>query len=123
MTTGIHARYLRAAARGSRRFMASPPSSRRIAAAAALLPRHQRGVDHVLHAFAADRADREVDVLEAEAVRRHELERETFRSELRQRELARPVAVAARALHGDELHGEFFQREVGKLLELALRHD
>ena len=42
--------------------------------------------------------DREVDVLQAEAVRGHLLERKALRRELRQRQLAGLVAVAARAL-------------------------
>src|SRR5215813_14347545 len=81
-------------------------------AALSLQPRHQRRVDHVRHALAADRADREVDVLEAEAVRGHELEREALGGELRERKLAGLVAVAARALHGDELDRELLEREV-----------
>src|SRR5882762_11948180 len=68
------------------------------------LPRHQRSVDHVLHAFVADRADGEVDILEPELVGGHQLERKAVRGELCERELACPVAVAARALDGDELH-------------------
>jgi hypothetical protein len=31
--------------------------------------------------------------------------------------------VSARALDGDELHGDFFEREIGELLHLALDHD
>src|SRR4029077_479239 len=38
-----------------------------------LLPRHQRSVDHIRHAFVADGADREVDVLQAEFVSRDQL--------------------------------------------------
>src|SRR5262245_62695689 len=80
-------------------------------------------MDHVGHALAADRADREIDVLEAEAVRGHELEREALGGELRERKLAGLVAVAARALHGDELDRELLQREVRERRQLALRHD
>ena len=92
-------------------------------AAHAHIPRHQRGVDHVRHALAADRLDREVDVLQPEAVRRHQLQREALRGELLQRQLAGLVAVAARALHGDELHRELLQREVREFAHLALHHD
>src|SRR5262249_29450557 len=88
-----------------------------------LHPRHQRGVDHVRHALAADRLDRLVDLVEAEAVRRHQLQREALRRKLRQSELAGLVAVAAGALHGDELHGELLQWEVRKFAELTLRDD
>src|ERR1044071_1478 len=90
---------------------------------AALQPRHQRSVDHVRHAFAADRLDCLVDLVQAEAMRCHELQRKALRGKLLQRELAGAVAVAARALHGDELHGELLQREVRELAKLALRHD
>src|SRR6185312_3430853 len=38
-----------------------------------LQPRHQRGVDYVRHAFAADRLDRLVDIVQSEPVRRHQL--------------------------------------------------
>src|SRR3954447_3693845 len=83
------------------------------------LPWHERSVDHVLHAFVADRADREVDILEPEFVGRHQLERKAVRRELRQRELACPVAVAARALDGDEFHRHLLEREIGEFLHLA----
>src|SRR5258706_5582140 len=86
-------------------------------------PRHQRGVDHVRHALAADRADGEVDVLEPELVSGDELEREALRRQLLQGKLAGLVAVSARALHGDELHGELLEREVRERRELALRDD
>src|SRR5262245_55295938 len=70
--------------------------------AVSLFPRQQRGVDHVRHALAADRADREIDVLQSEPVGGDLLQREALRCDLFQGELACPVAVAARALHGDE---------------------
>jgi hypothetical protein len=54
-------------------------------------------VADVRHALAADRADGEVDVLQAEAVRGDLLQREALRGELLQRELARLVAVSAGA--------------------------
>src|SRR6185437_9479590 len=76
-------------------------------------PGHQRGVDDVGNPLPADRFDGGVDVLEPEPMRGDELERETLGGELCQSELAGLVAVAARALHGDELHREFFQREIG----------
>src|SRR5436190_14271522 len=87
------------------------------------LPWHQRSVDHVRHAFVADRADREVDVLQAEFVRGDQLQRESLRRDLLECQLAGLVAVAAGALHGDKLHREFLQREVRELAEFALRHD
>ena len=60
--------------------------------AACLQPGHQRGVDHVRHALPADRLDREVHVLQAEAMRGDLLQREALRGELRQRQLAGAVA-------------------------------
>src|SRR6266540_1625120 len=86
-------------------------------------PRHQRGVDHVRHALAADRLDGEVDVLEPELVGRHQLQREALGRQLLQSELAGLVAVAARAFHRNELHRELLEREVRERGELALRHD
>src|SRR5207249_2694649 len=62
----------------------------------ASLPGHERRVDHVLYALAADRSDREVHVLEPEPVRRHQLQRKPLRGKLRERKLAGLVAVAAR---------------------------
>src|SRR5258706_8053488 len=85
-------------------------------------PGHQRGVDHVWDALAADRLDREVDVLQGEAVGRDPLERESLRGELLQRQLARLVAVAARALERHELHRDAADGEVGEFGELALHH-
>src|ERR1700693_3114501 len=73
-------------------------------------PRHQRSVDHVRYAIAADRSDGEVDIVEPEAVGGDELERKALRRQLRQSKLASLVAVAARAFHGDEFHREFLQR-------------
>src|SRR6516165_8276411 len=88
-----------------------------------LQPRHQRSVDHVRHAFASDRADGEIDLVEPETLGRNQLERETLRSKLRQSEFAGLVTMAARTFHGDEFHREFLQREVRKLRHLALRYD
>src|SRR5262245_16821796 len=93
------------------------------AARAFSLPGHERGVDHVRNTLAADRPDGKVHIFEAEPVGRDFLQREALRGKLRQRELARLEAVPARALDGDELHGDFFQREIGELLHLALDHD
>src|SRR5262249_2666172 len=53
-----------------------------------LEPGHQRGVDHIRHALAADRADGEVDVLEPELVRGDQLQREPLRRQLLERQLA-----------------------------------
>src|SRR6516162_2931668 len=88
-----------------------------------LLPRHEGGVDHVGHALAAHGPDGEIHVLEPEFVCRDLLQREALRGQLRERELARLEAVAARALDGDELHRDLFEREIGELLHLALNHD
>src|SRR5689334_9105506 len=88
----------------------------------ALQPGHERGVDDVGHALAADGADREIHVLQSEAVGRDSLQREALRGDLRERELARLPAVAARALDGDRLGGDLADGEVGKLRELPL-HD
>src|SRR6185436_17965439 len=85
------------------------------------LPRHQRGVDYIRHALVADRADGEIDVVQSELVRRDQLERETLRRDLLECQFARLVAVAARALHGDELHREFFEGEVRELAQFSLR--
>src|SRR5262249_53261718 len=78
----------------------------------ALHPRHQRGVDHIRHAFAADRLDGEIDVLESELVGGYQLKREALGGQLLQRELTRLEAVAARAVHGNELYRELLEREV-----------
>src|SRR5262245_8247209 len=80
-------------------------------------------MDHVGHPLPADRADGEVDVLQREAVRGHLFQGKALRRELRERELARLVAVPARALDGDELHRHALEREIRKLLELALYDD
>src|SRR5581483_2872761 len=85
-----------------------------------LQPRQQRDVDHVLLGLAADRLDRAVDVVEAETVRRQQLERETLRRELCDRELDRAVAVAARALDRDRLLRQLLQREARERFDLAL---
>src|SRR5687767_14954338 len=82
-----------------------------------LQPGHQRGVDDVRNALAADRLDRQVHVLQRETVGGDFLQREALRGELRERELARLVAVAARAFDGDELHRDALEREVGEFLE------
>src|SRR5687767_10480153 len=48
---------------------------------------------------------------------------ESLGRQLGERELAGLVAVAARALDGDELHRHALEREVGELPELALHDD
>src|SRR6516165_1847148 len=88
-----------------------------------LLPGHERRVDHIGHALAAHRSDGEIHVLEPEFVGRDLLQREALRGQLRERELARLEAVAARALDGDELHRDLLEREIGELLHLTLDHD
>src|SRR6201982_3670148 len=76
-----------------------------------LLPGNERRVDHIGHALAAHRPDGEIHVLAPEFVGRDLLEREALRGKLRERELARLEAVAARALDCDELHRDLFERE------------
>src|SRR6266849_3108380 len=88
-----------------------------------LLPRHQRRVNHILDALAADRANSEVHILQAEFVGRHQLQRKTFGGELRQGKLARLEAVAACALDGDELHRHPADRKVREIRHFALNHD
>src|SRR3954451_7370904 len=80
-----------------------------------LEPGHERGVDDARHALIADRPDGEVDIAEGELMGRHQLEREAFRGELLEGELAGPVAVAAGAVHGDEFDRELADREVRKI--------
>src|SRR5262245_36241143 len=81
-------------------------------AAAASLPRHQRCVDHVGHALAADRFDGEVDILQAEAMRGDEIKWKAPRRELCERKLARFVTVPACALHRDILDRHFAERKI-----------
>src|SRR5438445_464135 len=88
-----------------------------------LPPGHKGSVDHVGHALAAYGADCEVHVLQPEAVGGDLLKRKALRGELREGELAGLVAVAARALDGDEFHRNPLEREVRELLHLALDHD
>src|SRR5262245_44413089 len=51
------------------------------------------------------------------------LQRKAFGRQLRQGELAGLEAVTARTLDGDELHRHLLEREIRKLLHLALHHD
>src|SRR5437588_1845004 len=88
-----------------------------------LEPGHQRRVDHVRHAVPADRPYGEVHVLEAEAMRGDLLQRKAPGCQLRQRQLAGLVAVAAGALDGHGFDRDALEREVGEFLELALHHD
>ena len=46
------------------------------------MPRYWRGVGNVGHAFAADRPDRKIDVVESEAVRGEEFRRVALRGKL-----------------------------------------
>src|SRR5262249_37198740 len=82
-------------------------------------PRQERSVDHVGDALAAHRLDGEIHVFEPESVGRDLLQREALRGKLREGELARLEAVAARALDGDELHRDLLEREIGELLHLT----
>src|SRR5262249_29890015 len=72
---------------------------------------------------AADRPDGEIHVFEPESVGGDLLQREALRGKLREGELARLEAVAARALDGDELHRDLLEREIGELLHFTLDHD
>src|SRR6516164_11164168 len=87
------------------------------------LPRHERRVDHIRDALTAHRPDSKIHVFEPESVGRDFLQRKALRGELRESELARLEAMTARALDGDELHRDFFEREVGELLHFTLDHD
>src|SRR6266516_5510393 len=75
-----------------------------------LLPGYERGVDHVRHALAAHRTDGEIDFLQSKLVGGDLLQRKALRGELSEGELAGLVAVAARALDGDEFHRDPFER-------------
>src|SRR2546428_2464285 len=90
---------------------------------ARLLPRHERRVDHVGDALAAHRPDGKIHVFESESVGRDLLQRKALRGKLRESELARLEAMTARALDGDELHRDFFEREIRELLHFTLDHD
>src|SRR5215216_2755597 len=80
-------------------------------------------MDYVGHALAADRADGEVDVFEPEAVRGDLLQREALGGDLLQRKLASLEAMAACAVHGDELHRKLLQREIRKFRQFPLHHN
>src|SRR5436305_221291 len=86
-------------------------------------PRHQRGMDHVLHAFAADRLDRQIDILQSKPVSRHKLQRKPLGGKLRERKLAGFEAVPTRGVHGDEFHRELLEWEIRKLRHLSLHHN
>src|SRR5688572_24426093 len=77
-----------------------------------LLPRHYRYVDRPLRSLAAYRLDGVVDVLQAEAVGRHQLEREALRTEVVEGELHRAVRMAARALQRHPLASQTADRKV-----------
>src|SRR5262252_7838642 len=87
------------------------------------LPRHERRVDHIGDPLAAHRPDGKIHVFEPESVGRDLLQREALRGKLRESELARLEAMTARALDGDELHRDFFEREIRELLHFTLDHD
>ena len=80
-------------------------------------------MDHVRDPVTADGLDGEVHVLQAESMRRDLFQWEAMRGELRERELARLVAVAARALRGDRLHREAANGKVRELGHFALDDD
>src|SRR5688572_5973695 len=87
------------------------------------LPGVDRDVDHVRLALAADRLQRPVDLLETEGVGDCLLQREAVRGELLQRELARLVGVAARALHRRVFLGHAVDREVREVGHLIALDD
>src|SRR5262249_16902225 len=87
------------------------------------LPRHERRVDHIGDPLAAHRPDGKIHVFEPESVGRDLLQRKALRGKLRESELARLEAMTTRALDGDELHRDFFEREIRELLHFTLDHD
>ena len=70
--------------------------------------------------LAADGADCGVGFSKPELVRRQQVQWKALRRELRNCELDRAIAVAARALDRDRLLRQFLQGKVWKLVELAL---
>src|SRR6266540_536069 len=86
-------------------------------------PRHERRVDHIGDALAAHRPDGKIHVFEPESVGRDLLQRKALRGKLRESELAHLEAMTARALDGDELHRDFFEREIREFLHFTLDHD
>src|SRR6188472_1597412 len=91
--------------------------------ASALLPGHQRRMDHVRYTVAAHGPDGEVHVLQSEFMGRNFLQRKTVRGQLLQRKLAGLEAVPACALDGDELHRDLSDWEVGEFRHFTLDHD
>src|SRR5436190_4360744 len=77
-------------------------------------------MNHIRHAFAADRADGEVNIAQTKTMSGHFLQREALRRELCESQFAGSKAVPARALDGDEFHGDLADREIGELRHLAL---
>ena len=80
-------------------------------------------MDDVGNTLAADGLDGEVDIFQAERVGRYLLKRKALRCELFERQFARLVAVAARALDRNELHGHFADGEIRELRHFALNDD
>src|SRR5215218_6447614 len=91
--------------------------------ASALLPGHERRVDHVRYTVAAHGPNGEVHVLQSEFMGRNFLQGKTVRGQLLQGKLAGLEAVPACALYGDELHRDLSDREVGEFRHFTLNHD
>src|SRR6185312_342373 len=68
-----------------------------------LFPGQQGGVDYAFKAalLIAHRFDRQIDILEAEFVGRHQAEIEIFGGQLLERHLTGAIGMAPRRLHGD----------------------
>src|SRR5207237_2888005 len=79
------------------------------------VPRKKRGVDHVRHAMATDRLDRQIYILQSEPVRRDLFQRKPFGCNLLECELARFETVPPSALHGNSFNGDFTDWEIRKI--------
>src|ERR671930_1965735 len=87
-----------------------------------LLPGQQGSMDDVRHPLSAYRPDGDVHVFQSKGMGGDLLQWKTLGGELLQGQLARLETVPARALDGDELHGDLPDREIRKLRHLALDH-
>src|SRR5262245_48087399 len=88
-----------------------------------LFPRHQRRMNHIRNAMAANGADREIHIFQSKCVRGDLLERNTLGSKLLERKFAGLVTVAACALDGDEFYCDFADWKVWELRHFTLDDD
>src|SRR5688572_28780910 len=88
-----------------------------------LHPRHQRGVDDIRQPLPAQRLDRQIRILQPEAMGGDLFQRKALGRDLLQRQLAGPEAVAAGALDGNRFDRQLLKRKIRELLELALYHN